>query len=184
MESSFLAANNGLEDIQYLIHLEAIKRFTEDNKNVQRNVEEHARNWLDAKCEYQSHYQRLVGIAKCTLLRNAADAQKSVSLDQAPPCIASDVKMLASKIDSDKEPTMLDQQTIEQCRIKLETGHRARSQLRKQQQNCADNHEALKSVHASVELVENGLEAAILQALDNPVSELPPRESGKNVDSS
>ncbi|XP_022210375.2 augmin complex subunit dgt4 [Drosophila obscura] len=181
--STFIATENGIEDIQYLMHLEAIKRFTDDNKNVQGNVEEQARNWQDAKCEYQSHYSRLVRISKCCLLANAAATQKSVATDQVAR-MANDVRTLASKISSDKQATILNQNAMEQSTINLKTGHRARSLLSKQQRNCADNQETLKSVHESVELVENRLEATTVLALDNLIRELPPRESSKNVDSS
>ncbi|BFG02314.1 augmin complex subunit dgt4 [Drosophila madeirensis] len=181
--SSFVATDNGLEDIQYLMHLEALKRFNDDKKIVQRNVEESARNWLEAKCEYQRHYSRLVRVAKCTMLGNAIAAQKGVAPDQVAH-ISSDVRTLASKISSDKQATVLDQNAIEKCTVNLETGHRARSLLSKQQRNCAENMETHKSLQESVEFVENGLEAATLKALDNPVSELPPRESSKIDDSS
>ncbi|KAH8245332.1 hypothetical protein KR032_009095 [Drosophila birchii] len=167
-------SGSGMEDIERLLNLEAMCRFQEDAKNVQRQVQEKAREWLEVKSEYQREYARLTRLIKCIGMRVAVDT-RSTSVDQEK--LKQTLKMLnnlRTKIDSDVRPATLDAGVVEQCQQQLDTVHQPRSQLSRQKREFADIQEALQKVRTSVEGLENGLELHTMQAMDQMVAELHP----------
>ncbi|KAH8368332.1 hypothetical protein KR084_010157 [Drosophila pseudotakahashii] len=171
------SAPAGMDDIQYLLHLEAMRRFQEDSRNVKRQVEEHVRTWLDAKCEYQREFGRLARLLKCGALQTAVDAQRLPDVDQIAQA-ARDIESLQTKLSSDLRPATLDAKDVEQCAEQLNTVHKARPNLCRQQREFAQNQEAFNGLRTAVDAVENGMEMGMMQAMDRLVHDLlPPRDS-------
>ncbi|KAH8419701.1 hypothetical protein KR009_001304 [Drosophila setifemur] len=171
-----------MDDIQRYLHLEAARRFKEDELNVRRQVEEQARQWLDAKCEYQREYARLSRLTKCIAQRVAIDAMRSSDAEKRQQALA-DIAQMRAKISSDQRPTQVDAKVLEHCQAELERRHsKPREQLSRQQRNFAENHNVLRSLRTSVEALENILEMAMVQAMNQQVQQLlPPPERQQNA---
>ncbi|XP_016946204.1 augmin complex subunit dgt4 [Drosophila biarmipes] len=170
-------APEGMDDIQYLLHLEAMRRLEEDSRNVKRQVEEQVRTWLDAKCEYQREFGRLARLLKCASLQTAVDAQRAPDVDKIEQA-ARDVASLRSKLSSDLRPATLDSKDVEQCREQLRSAHKPRLNLSRQQREFAQNQEAFNGLRTAVDGLENGMELGVMQAMDRLVDDLlPPRDS-------
>ncbi|KAH8323107.1 hypothetical protein KR074_004156 [Drosophila pseudoananassae] len=166
--------NGSLSDIQMYLHLEALRRFNEDARNVKRQVAEQARLWLDAKCEYQREYARLANLTKCIAMRVALDAKRQPDVEKGNQALK-DVAYMRSKISSDQRPSAIDTKMVEQCHQQLESSHKSRQKLSQQQRNFAESHEALRALRIAVDTLENGLEIATVQAMDQLVEQLLPR---------
>ncbi|KAH8345186.1 hypothetical protein KR059_008191 [Drosophila kikkawai] len=172
-----MAADNDMEDIQRLLNLEAMCRFQEDAQNVQRQVQEKAREWLDVKYEYQQEYARLARLIKCIGMRVAVDTRSSrVDQDKLKQTLTM-LNSLRTKIASDVRPASLDAGVVDQCQQQLDTVHKPRTQLSRQKWEFAEIQEALQELRTSVDGLENGLELHTMQAMDQMVAELlPPAE--------
>ncbi|XP_016980113.1 augmin complex subunit dgt4 [Drosophila rhopaloa] len=164
-------AGDDMDDIQRLLQLEAMHRFQEDSRNVKRQVEEQVRLWLDAKCDYQREFGRLARLLKCAALQTAVDAQRPPDVESIAQA-AKDIASLRSKLNSDLRPTCLDSKELEQCQEQLNTAHKPRSNLCRQQRVFAQNQEALKDLSTAVDGLENGLEVGIMQGMDRLVDDL------------
>eukprot|EP00099_Drosophila_melanogaster_P006610 NP_001259231.1 dim gamma-tubulin 4, isoform B [Drosophila melanogaster] len=172
-----LTTEGTMDDIQYLLHLEAMRRFQEDSRNVKRQVEEQVRIWLDAKCEYQRDFGRLARLLKCGALQAAVDAHRVSDVNQVDQA-AKDIASLRSKLGSDLRPAILDSNDVKQCLEHLNTTHKPRLNLCRQQREFAQNQEALRSLRTAVDGLENGMEMGMIQAMDRLVEDLlPPRET-------
>ncbi|XP_002100128.2 augmin complex subunit dgt4 [Drosophila yakuba] len=172
-----LTTEGTMDDIQYLLHLEAMRRFQEDGRNVKRQVEEQVRIWLDAKCEYQREFGRLAKLLKCGALQATVDAHRVSDVKQLSQA-AKDVASLQSKLCSALRPAILDSYDVEQCLEQLNTTHKPRLNLCRQQREFAQNQEALRSLRTAVDGLENGMEMGMIQAMDRLVEDLlPSRET-------
>ncbi|XP_017012054.2 augmin complex subunit dgt4 [Drosophila takahashii] len=167
----------GMDDIQYLLHLEAMRRFQEDARNVKRQVEEQVRSWLDAKCEYQREFGRLARLLKCGALQTTVDAQRCPDVQQIAQA-SKDIESLRSKLSSDLRSASLDSRDLEQCLEQLNTAHKPRPNLRRQQREFAQNQEAFNALRTAVDAAENGMEMGMMQVMDRLVADLrPPRDN-------
>ncbi|KAH8273511.1 hypothetical protein KR018_009056, partial [Drosophila ironensis] len=172
--TSNTVSDNQDEDIQTLLRLEAVRRSAEDARNVHKQVEEQARLWLEAKCDYQREYARLASLTKCIGLRVALDRKRPVDapmLQQA----AKDASDTAAKISGVQNAAALGAHVLEQCKEQLASKHQARTMLSRQQSNLAENHECLRTLQMAEEVLESGLELAIEQAMDQFVAQPLPR---------
>ncbi|KAH8388671.1 augmin complex subunit dgt4-like [Drosophila serrata] len=172
--STVMPADSGMEDIQRLLNLEARCRFQEDAQNVQRQVQDKARDWLDAKYEYQQEYSRLARLINCIGMRVAIDT-RSTSLDEEK--LKQTLKMinnLRTRIASDLRPASLDASVVVHCQQQLDTVHKPRFQLSRQKREFAEIQKALQELRTSVDALENGLELHTMQAMDQMVTELLP----------
>ncbi|XP_037725702.1 augmin complex subunit dgt4 [Drosophila subpulchrella] len=176
--STSITPPEGMDDIQYLLHLEAMRRYQEDSRNVKRQVEEQVQTWLDAKYEYQRDFGRLARLLKCAALQKAVDAQRVPDVDKIEQA-AKDIASLRSKLSSDLRPATLNSKDVEQCREHLKTSHaKPRQNLSRQQREFAQNQEAFNGLRTAVDGLENGMELGMMQAMDRLVDDLlPPRDS-------
>ncbi|XP_017074953.1 augmin complex subunit dgt4 [Drosophila eugracilis] len=173
------SSEGNMDDIQYLLHLEALRRFQEDNRNVRRQVEEHVRLWLDTKCEYQREFYRLARLLKCSALQKAVDAQRVCDPDQIAQA-AKDTDILRSKLSCNLRPAILDCRDLEECLNQINTAHKPRLNLCRQQREFARNQEALKNLRIAVDGLENGMEIGMMQAMDRLVDDLLPQKDSVN----
>nr|AAG10265.1 EG0007.10-like protein [Drosophila erecta] len=165
-----------MDDIQYLLHLEAIRRFQEDSRNVKRQMEEQLHIWLDTKCEYQREFGRMARILRCGALQAAVDAHRGSDVKQIEQA-AKDIASLLSKLSNDLRPAILDSNDVEHGLDQLNSSHKPRLNLCRQQRECAQNQEALRSLRTAVDGLENGMEMGMAQAINRLVEDLlPPRE--------
>lgn len=171
--TSHVASDTGMDDIQRLLNLEAMCRFQDDAQNVQRQVQEKAREWLRTKYEYQQEYARLTRLIKCIGMRVAVDNRTGVDEENYAQTLKV-VKNLRAKICSDVRAASLDASVVEQCQLQLDTVHKPRSQLSRQKREFAEIQEALQDLRTSVDGLENGLELNTTQAMDQMVAELLP----------
>ncbi|XP_017045922.1 augmin complex subunit dgt4 [Drosophila ficusphila] len=166
-----------MDDIQYLLHLEAMRRFQEDNRHIKRQVEEQARLWLDAKCEYNREFARLTRLLKCAALQKAVDGQRVNSDVDHVARAENDIESLRSKLSRYLPPASVASKEMELCLEQLKTAHKPRLDLSRQQREFAQNQEALKGLRTAVDALENGLEIGIMQGMDHLIEDLlPPGE--------
>ncbi|KAH8289161.1 hypothetical protein KR054_001061 [Drosophila jambulina] len=172
--STTTTPDTGMEDIQRLLNLEAMCRFQEDAHNVQRQVQEKAREWLDAKYEYQQEYARLTRLINCIGMRVAVDTRSSLADEEKLKQTLKMLSNLRAKIASDVRPASLDEGVVRQCQQQLDTVHKPRAQLSRQKREFAEIQEALRELRTSVDGLENGLELHTMHAMDQMVAELLP----------
>lgn len=166
--------NSDLDDIQYLLHLESLKRYTEEAKNMQRQVEEHARNFVEAKRQYQREFARLVSLSKNINLCETLDANSSRILDTHVANTSLKLSEMSAALANEKRPNEMDMRILEECKLQLERKHRPRIKLAKHQINVASNREALKTLRTTLDNVENGFELSTLATMDQLTIELQP----------
>ncbi|XP_030382125.1 augmin complex subunit dgt4 [Scaptodrosophila lebanonensis] len=165
--------NHNMDDIERLMYLEARVRYQDEIKNVQRQVQQHAQKWIDKKMEYEKEYARLSSLLKHCATRRALDAKGIIDTEQALST-SSHIEAISSKISTEKCPTMLDERVLEDCKEQLLLDHRARTLLTKEQCNLSKNRETLRSVQGKLESVENVLETATMQGIEQFVGEFQP----------
>ncbi|EDW06027.1 augmin complex subunit dgt4 [Drosophila mojavensis] len=166
------STNNGLEDVQYLLHLESLKRYTEQAKNMHRQTEEHARHFVEAKREYQREYTSLVSLSKNVDLRELLEAKSSEIAAARMASLPAQLEEVSTALSSEKRPTELDNQILEECKQQLENHHRPRNKL-SNQHKFTKNREAFKSLHTMIQNVENGFQLSTLAAMDQMIADPP-----------
>ncbi|KAL7743759.1 hypothetical protein ACLKA6_016819 [Drosophila palustris] len=166
--------NNGMDDIQYFLHLESLKRYTEEAKDVHRQVEDHVRIFSDAKREYKREFIRLTDMNKHVMLCNALQAKNThINTHTQVERTASELSQAINKIASDNRPSKLDVHVLEECKKHLQTKHKQpRDKLTKHQLNVATNREILQALCTTVDNVEKSFETATLVAMDQFTNEL------------
>lgn len=154
--------NEERPDIQYLLHLEALKRYYEETKDLQRQVEEQTRIYLEAKQEYNDELRRMVELRKQMLLNDAVDAPTPTELivDSSKVKAAMEsLKKLTEKMQSDKQPADMDPRMLAEFKKELALRHKARTQLARQQGNFAENLDTFNTVTTSLDTMEGIFEA-------------------------
>ncbi|XP_034119046.1 augmin complex subunit dgt4 [Drosophila albomicans] len=166
-------SNNDMDDIQYLLHLEAIKRYKDDEKEMHRQVEEQARIYMDAKREYQREYARLANLNKQLLLSDALQAPQTQINDTQVDDTIRKLSTSSAILSRTSRPTELDVRVLEECKEQLQRQHcKPRDQLAQYQRNFAENRETLKSVCSTLDNVEKNFEKATLVAMDQYIKEM------------
>ncbi|XP_023162846.1 augmin complex subunit dgt4 [Drosophila hydei] len=160
--------SNGLEDIQYLLHLESLKRYTEQAKNMHRQAEEHARHFVDAKREYQREYTSLVNLSKHVDLREILEAKSTEIAAAQVSSLPAQLDGISAALSNDRRPTEFDVQTLEECKQQLQSNHRPRTKLTNQHK-FTKNREAFKTLHTMIKSVENGFQLSTLAAMDQMI---------------
>ncbi|KAH8396476.1 hypothetical protein KR222_011158, partial [Zaprionus bogoriensis] len=174
-----LEESSAQDDILYLLHLEALKRYFDESRDMHRQVEEQTRVFLEAKQEYTQEFRRLVSLRKQVLLCEALDAKQTPIDDSQVKRTLDDLARVGAKLASDQRPIALDARTLDDCKSQLLAQHKPRRQLAKQQLNIAENRETLSAVCSSLENVEGVFETATLLAIDHFSGDMrpPPEET-------
>ncbi|EDV92259.1 augmin complex subunit dgt4 [Drosophila grimshawi] len=162
------------DDIQYLLHLEAVKRFVEEKKNVYRQVEEHVRNYIEAKLEYKHEFERLVNLVTQVKLCSAMEEQKKLIDVKYVTNVSDQLSKICEKISSDKRPIDLDEHTLDEFKLQLEKEQRPRTKLTKQQLSYANNRETLNSLRTMLDKAENDFQKTTLAAINQLTIDLQP----------
>ncbi|EDW86350.1 uncharacterized protein Dwil_GK15581 [Drosophila willistoni] len=158
--------------IEDLFQLGAMRRYSEDLKNTQRQVEEHARLWADTKLEYLDTYKQLCDIMKQVALREILDTMFSpMDINNTEEIVANTTPM-RSFLTSDKRPMQVADLVLQVTQDELKFRHNPRHKLDKQQRVFAENHEARKSIAEMMENMKKLIETLIQQVMDQSVVEL------------
>ncbi|KAH8290081.1 hypothetical protein KR044_009627, partial [Drosophila immigrans] len=161
------STSNTMDDIEYLLHLEAIKRHGDERKEIQRQVEEQMRIYQDAKRDYGREYARLAQFQKKVLLGKALQEPQTQIDDSHADDTSAKLNKSSSIIARTNRPTALDERVLEQCKRQLQQQHgQRRLQLAQHQQNFAENCETLNQVCSKLDIVETKFETATLVAMD------------------
>ncbi|KAH8387964.1 hypothetical protein KR093_010582 [Drosophila rubida] len=172
MEATAVASNS-MDDIQYLLHLDSIKRYTDEEKDVQRQVEDQMRIYQEAKREYQREYARLANFNKQVLLCEALQAPQTQINDCHVDDTIEKLRKSSAILSSRKRPTELDARALEECRKQLEQQHsQPRQQLAQQHGNFTENRDTLRQVCGTLDSVENNFETATLLAVEQYTKQL------------
>ncbi|XP_017851475.1 augmin complex subunit dgt4 [Drosophila busckii] len=162
-----------VEDIQYLLYIESLKRYMDLTKNIKRQVNEHARVNSDIKFDYLREYERLANLMKqvnlCTVLEAQSPQDGKLLEDMLHKLTA-----VSAKIANDKLYAEIDGPTLNEFKAQLGNKHRPRTQLTKHESDVAENCKTIRAVRTTLEHVESGVDIATSLTLDQLANELQP----------
>lgn len=156
-------------DIEYLMHVEALRRFYEESKDLERQVEDATRIYLDAKSQYMEEFTRIMELQKQILLNQAAAGAPPTPLtcdDGKLKEALSNLQKLTVKIRSDKEPELMNPQRLEQLKNQLALRHNPRVKLAKRKGNLAGNLENLQTAGTQLDSMEAIFDANTQMTID------------------
>ncbi|XP_004530449.1 augmin complex subunit dgt4 [Ceratitis capitata] len=162
--------SSGTDDIQYLLYLEALRRFRDDETNIKRQVDEKNRQYLEAKEEYLQLYSKYVKLTtlaatRCALLTD--NHLPSAKISEADKEIAA----IAHKLSSGDVIETINASEVEECKTKLAACEK-HDNLKKLCDELAESKATVRAVQSSTETVEATIETATLQSLDYFVEEV------------
>lgn len=156
-------------DIEYLMHVEALRRFYEESKDLERQVEDATRIYLDAKSQYMEEFTRMMKLQKQILLNQAADGPPPTPLtcdDSKLKEAMANLQKLTVKIRNDKAPEPMNPQRLGSFKNQLALRHNPRAKLAKRKGNLAGNLENLHIAGTQLDSMEAIFDANTQMTID------------------
>lgn len=160
----------GTEDIQYLLYLETLRRFRDDEINIKRQVEEKTRQYLEIKEDYLQLYAKYVKLTtlaatRCALLTdNHLPFEKIAIADK-------EILAISQKLANGDVVETISEAAVKECRDKLDAC-KAHEKLKQLSHELAESKATVRTIQSSTETVEATIETATLQSLDYFVDEV------------
>lgn len=156
-------------DIEYLMHVEALRRFYEESKDLERQVEEATRIYLDVKSQYIEEFARMMELQKQMFLNQAAAGPPPTPLkydDSKVKEVLANLQKLSVKIRSDKGAESMNPQRLGEFKHKLALRHNPREKLAKRKGNLAWNLENLQTAGTQLDSIEAIFNATTQMTID------------------
>nr|XP_014093958.1 augmin complex subunit dgt4 [Bactrocera oleae] len=160
---------SGTEDIQYLLYLETLRRFRDDEINIKRQVDEKTRQYLEVKEDYLQLYAKYVKLTTLAATRCALLTDTQLPSDKIA---SADKELLAitQKLATGDVVEMISETAVKECKDKLEACEA--HELKQLSHELAESKATVRAVQSSTETIEATIETATLQSLDYFVEEV------------
>lgn len=156
-------------DIEYLHHLEALRRLCEQSKDMERQVEEATRIFLDAKSQYIEEFALMAQLQKQILFNQAATGAPPTPLncnDSKVNEALANLQKLSAKLRSAKGPEPMNLQSLRDVKNQLALRHNPRDKLAKRKENLAGNLENLHTAGTQLDNIEANFDATTHMIID------------------
>uniref|UniRef100_A0A034VB87 Uncharacterized protein n=1 Tax=Bactrocera dorsalis TaxID=27457 RepID=A0A034VB87_BACDO len=163
-------SGSGTEDIQYLLYLETLRRFRDDELNIKRQVDEKTRQYLEVKEEYLQLYAKYVKLTTLAATRCALLGDNHLPFDKIAAA-DKDILAITQKLATGDVVETISENAVRECRDKLEACE-SHEKLKQLSHELAESKATVRAVQSSTETVEATIETATLQSLDYFVDEV------------
>ncbi|XP_053951597.1 augmin complex subunit dgt4 [Anastrepha ludens] len=164
------ADNTGMEDIQYLLYLETLRRFRDDETNIKRQVDEKTRQYLEVKENYLQLYAKYVKLTTLAATRCALLTDNPLPIATVTAA-NNEIDAAARKLASGDMMEPINEVDVVQCRDKL-SACKTHEKLKQLKRELAESKTTVRAIQTSAETVDATIETATLQSLDNFVGEV------------
>ncbi|XP_011189685.2 augmin complex subunit dgt4 [Zeugodacus cucurbitae] len=164
------SAASGTEDIQYLLYLETLRRFRDDELNIKRQVEEKTRQYLEVKEDYLQLYAKYVKLTTLAATRCALLTDNHLSCEKIANA-SKEVQAITKKLATGDVVEAISETAVKTCKHKLDAT-KAHEKLKQLSHELAESKATVRAVQSSTEAVEATIETATLQSLDYFVDEV------------
>ncbi|XP_017470666.1 PREDICTED: uncharacterized protein LOC108362266 [Rhagoletis zephyria] len=165
---------SGMEDIQYLLYLETLRRFRDDEANIKRQVDEKTRQYFEVKEDYLQSYAKYVKLTTLAATRCALLSDTRLPIAKITAA-EKEVSVIAHKLAAGHVIESISEADVSECRAKLEAC-KTHEKLKQLRQELAESKATVRAVQTATETVEATIETATLQSLDYLVDEVGHRE--------
>ncbi|XP_067634733.1 augmin complex subunit dgt4 [Eurosta solidaginis] len=169
------ATSAGLEDIQYLLYLESLRRFRDDETNIKRQVEEKYRQYLEAKEDYIQLYGKYVKLTTLAATRIALLTTSHLPNSELVAAADKEISAISNKLSSGVIIENVTQTAVDDCKTKV-AACEAHEKLKQLRHELTESKSTVRAVQAATETIESTIESATLQSLDFFVDEVGQRD--------
>ncbi|XP_055854190.1 uncharacterized protein LOC129917956 [Episyrphus balteatus] len=154
-----------MHDINFLIQLEAYKRFKEDEQQIRPFVEDKIRQYNDTRNEYLNLYSKYVDLIKSSASRNALQSEQLQILHGNEQTEAS-MKTIAQETNIDKQDEFFTTDDVATTKkIIAETPNF--ENLVEQSFSSENNKNRVDFIQSSLMRVERNLESSVVSGFDS-----------------
>lgn len=163
-------AEDGLDDIRYLLTLEAYKRYKDDEANIRRQVEDKVRLYKSQEFEYLFWYGNFVKLIKLCEMRQALEKNFPLN-NELVELAKTNILKITENIQNGALCDYIDHKGLEVCKQNL-TQVNSDDDLNKRQEEVAKIKDAVVAIQTAMGTVESNVEKAVVQGLNYFVAEL------------